>query len=94
MDVVLGTPFLALSDADVRFAEKELMWRSYTTAKASPTTQRVELINRKKFAAAALHPTKKIFVLHVAGIKAPPGSAGMTIHSFLAAQAVLLHEAA
>lgn len=45
MEVVLGLPFLTLSDANIRFAGKELVWRSYTAAKALPTIQRVELID-------------------------------------------------
>ena len=45
MEVVLGMPFLSLSNADVQFAEKELTWRTYTTKKALPTTCRVEIIN-------------------------------------------------
>ena len=38
-EVVLGMPFLTLSNADVQFVEKELTWRSYTTAEALPTTK-------------------------------------------------------
>ena len=33
-EVVLGMPFFTFSNADVQFIEKELTWRSYTTAKA------------------------------------------------------------
>ena len=40
-EVVLGMPFLTLSNADVQFVEKELTWRFYTTAEALPTTKRV-----------------------------------------------------
>ena len=46
-EVVLDMSFLTLSNADVQFLKKELTWRSYTTAKALPTTKRVELINKK-----------------------------------------------
>ena len=45
MEVVLGMPFLTLSNADVQFAEKELTWRTYTTKEAFPTTRQVEIIN-------------------------------------------------
>ena len=48
-EVVLGLPFLTLSNADVQFLEKKLTWRSYTTAKALPTTKQVELIDKKEF---------------------------------------------
>lgn len=58
-------PFLTLSDADIRFVEAELVWRSYTTAKGLPTTQRIELINKREFAAAALDENKESFVVDV-----------------------------
>ncbi len=32
IEVVLGMPSLTLSGADIRFAEMELVWRSYMTA--------------------------------------------------------------
>ena len=32
--VVLEMPFLTLSSADIRFAERELVWRTYTAAEA------------------------------------------------------------
>ena len=67
-EVVLGMPFLTLSNADVQFVEKELTWRSYTTAEALPITKRVELINKKEFAKAALDEKSKTFVVHVTSL--------------------------
>ena len=58
--------FLTLSNANVQFVEKELTWRSYTTAKTLPTIKRVELIDKKKFAKAVLDKNSKTFVIHVA----------------------------
>ena len=52
MDVVLGMPFFTLSNADIRFAEKKLVWRRYIAAEAMPT-RRAD-INDKEFAAKAL----------------------------------------
>ena len=51
---VLEMSFLIFSNADIRFAEKELVWRSSTTKKSCflATTRRVKLIDRRKFAAA------------------------------------------
>ena len=72
-EVVLGMPFLTLSNADVQFVEKELTWRSYTTAEALPTTKRVELINKKEFAKAALDEKSETFVVHVAALNLTPG---------------------
>ena len=51
---VLEMFFLIFSNADIRFAEKELVWRSSTTKKSCflATTRRIKLIDRRKFAAA------------------------------------------
>ena len=81
-------PFLALSNANIQFAEKELTWRSYTAAEALSTTKRVELIDKKEFAKAALDEESKTFVVHVAALKAP--LAGMAIHPSQAAQILAL----
>ena len=78
VEMVLGMPFLTLSNADIQFLEKELTWRSYTTAKALPTTKRVELIDKKEFVKAALNENSETFVVHVATLEAP--LSGMTIH--------------
>ena len=40
-EVILGMPFLKISNADVAFGEGTLTWKSYTTNKALPTTERV-----------------------------------------------------
>ena len=70
-------PFLIFSNTDMQFAEKKLTWRSYTAAEAIATTKRVELINKKEFAKAALNEESKTFVVHVATLESP--LAGMTI---------------
>ena len=81
MEVVLGMPFLSLSNADVQFAEKKLTWRTYTTKKALPTTRRVEIIDRKEFAKAALDENVEAFVVHVSSL-----GLRMTIHPAREAQ--------
>ena len=68
MEVVLGMPFLTLSNADIQFAEKELTWKTYTTEDALPTTRRVELIDKKEFAKAALDENIETFVMHVSSL--------------------------
>ena len=40
-EVILGMPFLKISNADVSFGEGTLTWRTYITNKALPTTKRV-----------------------------------------------------
>ena len=83
MEVVLGMPFLTLSNADIQFAEKELTWRTYTTEDALPTTRRVELIDKKEFAKAALDENIKAFVVHVSSVSS---RSKMTIHPVREAQ--------
>ena len=68
VEVVLGMPFLTLSNADIQFAEKELTWRSYTVAEALPTTKRVEIIDKKEFTKAALDENVEAFVVHVTSL--------------------------
>ena len=67
-EIILSMLFLTLSNADVQFVEKELIWRSYTTAKALQTTKRVELIDKKEFAKVALDENSETFVVHVASL--------------------------
>ena len=88
MEMVLRMPFLTLSNADIQFAAKELTWRSYTAAKALPTTKRVELINKKEFAKAALDEESETFVVHVAALEAL--LARMAIHPLQEAQILAL----
>ena len=87
LEVVLGMPFLTLSKADVRFVERELVWRTYTAAEALPTTRRVEIINKREFAAAALNADDETFVVHVAALAEPTT---MPIHPSRQAQVAAL----
>ena len=73
VEVVLGMLFLIFRNANVQFVEKELTWRSYTTAKALTTTKRVELINKKEFAKVALDEKSETFVVYVASFNLVPG---------------------
>ena len=71
MEVVLGMPFLALRNADGEFTELgKLTWRSYSAAEALPSTSRVELINKREFAKAALDESFETFVMHVVTLEA------------------------
>ena len=51
----------------------KLIWRSYTTAKALPTTKQIKLINKKKFAKTALDKNLETFVIHMAFVNLVPG---------------------
>ena len=65
-EVILGMPFLKISNADVSFGEGTLTWKSYTTNEALPTTERVQLVDPKEFVIAALDADSETFVVHVA----------------------------
>ena len=65
-EVVLGMPFLKISNANVAFNKGMLTWKSYTTNKALATIKRVQLVNLKKFAIAALDADNETFVVHMA----------------------------
>ena len=73
--------------------QKKLTWRSYTAAEALPATKRVKLIDKKKFAKAALDEESKTFVMHVAALEVLPRSAKMTMHPLQAAQIAALKQA-
>ncbi len=72
-DIVLGMPFLTMSNADVNFQAWDLQWRSYTTEDILPTTRWVKLIGKKEFTAAALEPEHEAFVVHVVALSVDAG---------------------
>ena len=85
-EVVFGMPFLTLNGADVDFLGWELRWRTYINKKALPTTRRVELVGKKKFAAVALNPESETFVVYVGSLSSNilPSSSPLKfdVHSF------------
>ena len=68
MEVILGMLFLTFSNANIKFAEKELTWKTYTTKGALSTTCQFKIIDRKKFAKAALDENVKAFVVHISSL--------------------------
>ncbi len=66
LDIVLGMPFLTMSNADVNFQARNLQWRFYTTGDVLPTFRPVKLIKKKAFAVAALNPEHEAFIVYVA----------------------------
>ncbi len=85
MEIVLGMPFLSLSNANVEFAELEkLTWRTYTATEALSITSGVELIDKREFARAALDKNSEIFVVHISVLEAT------TVHLSRAAQIAAL----
>ena len=65
-EVILGMPFLKISNADVLFDERTFTWKTYPTNKALPTIEQVQLIDPKEFVIAALDVDSKTFVMYVA----------------------------
>ncbi len=53
-DIVIGILFLFLSNADINFQARDLQWRSYTTKDVLPISKKVEIIEKKEFAAQLL----------------------------------------
>ena len=67
-EVVLGTPFFTLNDANDNFSGRELWWKTSTTKEALLTTKRIELVGAKEFAAAVLDLESETFVVNIASL--------------------------
>ena len=65
-EMILGILFLKISNADVSFGEKTLTWKTYTTNKALPITEQIQIIDKKDFIIAALDADSETFVVHMA----------------------------
>ena len=65
-EVILGMLFLKISNADVSFGERTLMWKTYTTNEALPITKQVQIINKKDFVIVTLDADSEMFVMHMA----------------------------
>ncbi len=72
-DIVLGIPFLTISNADIDFQAQDLQWRFYTTGDVLPTPRQVELRGKKDFAAGALDSEHKVFVVYVVTLSIDSG---------------------
>ena len=81
--VVLGMPFLTLSDVDVDFLGPELCWRTYTIKKVLPTTRRIKLVGKKEFTAIALDLEYEIYVVDIGSVSSDisPNSSLLNIYS-------------
>ena len=66
MKMVLRMFFFTLNNTNIQFTEKKLTWRLYTIKKVLLTSQRIKLIDKKKFAKAVLDENVKAFVVYVA----------------------------
>ena len=64
-EIILRMFFLKLSNADVLFGKRTLIWRIYITNKALPTTKQVQIIDKKDIVIVALNANSKIFMMYV-----------------------------
>lgn len=70
MEVVLGIPFLALTNTNIQFDTESFTWRSYSAAKVLPIYKRLELFDKHKFDKAALDKISETFIVHIAALEA------------------------
>ena len=79
-EIVLGMPFLTLSDANVDFSGQELWSRTYIIEEVLLTTRCVKLVGKKEFTATSLDPKHGTDVVHVASLSSTPlASLGFTL---------------
>ena len=71
IEVVVGMSFFIFSKANIWFAERELVWRTYMAVEALLTTRRVEIIDKREFAAVTLNTDNKTFMVYVAALVEP-----------------------
>ena len=65
-EVILKMFFFKLSNSDISFGKKILIWRTYTTNKALSITKQVQIIDKKDIIIAKLDADSKTIVVHVA----------------------------
>lgn len=66
MEVVLEMPFLSLNNVNIRFTEiANFIWKNYIVAEVLSITERVEIIDKREFAGAALDKNAKTFIVHI-----------------------------
>lgn len=56
IDIVFKMSFLIVTNANIQFREIDLIWRTYITANALLTTEKVQIIDWKNFTKAILDP--------------------------------------
>ena len=71
LKVILGMLFLTFCRADIWFAKRKFVWRTYIAVEVLPTTGKVEIIDKKVFAAAVLNADDETFVVHIVALAEP-----------------------
>ena len=67
--MVLGILFLILSNTNIQFPEKKLIWKSYIAVKALSTTKQIKLMNKNEFAKTTFDVRSKTFVMYVTALE-------------------------
>ena len=65
-EVILKMFFLKISNANISFDKKTLMWKFYTAIKALSIIKQVQIVDPKKSVIAMLDVHSEMFVVHVA----------------------------
>ena len=74
LEVVFKMSFLTLSGANVDFLGRELRWKTYTTEEPLPTIKCVELVDKKKFIAAAFNSGHETYIVYVGSFNSDTSS--------------------
>ena len=65
-EVILGMLFLKITNTNILFGKKILMWKTYTINETLLTIKQVQIVNSKDCIIAVLVTDSKMFVVHVA----------------------------
>lgn len=67
MKMILRIPFFSLNNANIGFIKiSDFIWKNFIAIETLSTTQKVQLIDNKKFAKRALNENTKIFMVYIA----------------------------
>ena len=81
--MVLEILFFTFSKTDIWFEKRELVQETYTAAETLSTIIEVEIIDKEKFAIAALNADNKIFEIYVVALAKPMTNADLPLLSSL-----------
>lgn len=66
--MVLRIPFLTFSNADIKFAEQKLIWKTFTITESLSTIRKMEFIDKKMSVKPALDDNFKAFVIYMTSL--------------------------
>ena len=65
LKIVSNMLFIILSNADIKFCWKKLIWKFYITDAALSTIKQMKIIDKQKFAKTALDKNVKAFLIYI-----------------------------